>query len=213
MGYTHYWYREKEIEGAVFSEIVKDFKKLLPLFKVLDIPLGNGHGEDIPVLDDKEVCFNGLRDCGHDENGHIALAWPSDGPKFGTAPNSEGSICGTWYAGIVLNQRTCGGDCSYETFYFPRVVEREHIIGKIAYRKSNGETVYNKPERVGRHFDCCKTNFRPYDLVVQVFLIISKHHLGDRIIVTSDGKMQHWIDAAKICQNAFGYGMDGFKLD
>ena len=212
MGYTHYWYREKEIEGAAFSEIVRDFERLSPLFKVLDIQLGDGLGENTPIINEAEVLFNGLSDCGHPKNGHIALAWPSDGPKFGTAPNSEGSICGTWCAGIVLNQRTCGGDCSYETFYFPRTLpDRDKPLGKIAYY-TNGGAVYRKPERVGKYFGSCKTNFRPYDLVVQVFLIIAKHHLGDRIIVTSDGKMQHWIDAAKICQNAFGYGMDGFKL-
>jgi len=214
MGYTHYWYREREIEAPAFHNIVEDFKKLLPLFKVLDIPLANGFGEDKPVIDDRKVWFNGLRNCGHPKNKHIGLAWPSDSPKFGTASNSEGTICGSWCAGVVINQRTCDGDCSYETFHFPRIIPDEyaHKIGKIRYHKIDGTVIYNPPERVGRYFDFCKTNFKPYDLAVQVFLVIAKHHLGSRIIVASDGTIQQWLDAVQICQNAFSYGMDDFKL-
>jgi len=213
MGYTHYWYREREINRETYKKIVEDFKKLIPTLRVLDIKLGDGFGENEPIITDNEVYFNGLRNCGHKKNGHLVLPWPSSKTKFGTAPNTEVAIDGNWWAGVTLNQRACDGDCSYETFGFPRTVEREHIIGEIAYRKMSGEVVYNEPKKVGKYFNCCKTAFRPYDLAVNIFLIITKHYLGEKILVSSDGDFQHWIDGAKICQNAFGYGLEDFQLD
>jgi len=215
VGFSHYWYREREIDPIIFNKIVADFKKLLPLFKVLDIPLADGFGENEPEINENTVWFNGRRNCGHQKNKHIGLAWPSKNVKFGTAPSSEGTICDNWFAGVVLNQRTCDGDCSYETFNFPRILSEKyaHKIGKINYRKVDGTIAYNEPELVGKYFDCCKTNFKPYDLAVQVFLVIAKHYLKDKIIISSDGEIQHWIDATKICQNAFNYGMDDFKLE
>jgi len=44
-----------------------------------------------------------------------------------------------------------------------------------------------------------------------VCLIIIKHHLGDKIKVSSDGEMAQWQDAIEICENAFGYGKE-FKV-
>jgi hypothetical protein len=194
MGYTHYFSRKvREIEREKFSAIVADFKKLLPLFKVLDVQLASGNGTGEPVLGDEEVVFNGNTHCGHPQNKNVVIPWPSDNPKFGVAKSGEQALCDTWFAGVVLNQRMCNGDCSYETFYFPR---------RIPQRST---------ERNGYYFDCCKTAFRPYDLAVQVFLIIAKHHLGKAIVVESDGNARQWLDAVKLCENVLDYGSD-FEL-
>ncbi len=32
MGYTHYWYRDKEIKPGTYRAIVDDFRKLLSIF-------------------------------------------------------------------------------------------------------------------------------------------------------------------------------------
>ena len=191
MGYTHYWRRELEIDSQTYKKIVDDFKTLLPAFKVLDIPLADGLGENEPVINHDEVYFNGSVNCGHKELKNLVIPWPSQMVKAGTSNDHE-SVDGSWFAGVTLNQRTCSGDCSYETFSFPRTMEKPK---------------WGKPEN-GKWFNFCKTAFRPYDLAVNVFLIIAKHHLGDKIEVSSDGQIQHWLDAMIICENAFGYGRD-----
>jgi len=57
----------------------------------------------------------------------------------------------------------------------------------------------------------CKTEHLPYDLCVQLALIIFKHHLGDAVKVGSDGFDEHWQTAKTKCQELGGYGMD-FRL-
>jgi hypothetical protein len=212
MGYTHYWYREREIGRATFASIVADFKKLLPIFKVLDVKLGNGRGKGKPIINSNEVIFNGLRNCGHPKNSHLVIPWPAPVVKPGIALSSSQAVVGSWFAGVVLNQRACNGDCSYETFYFPRVLpQRYEPAQPVTYCDMSGHPVCNGKLLVGKYFDFCKTAFRPYDLAVTAFLVIAKHHLSERILVRSDGTMMHWIDAVKLCQNVLGYGLD-FQL-
>jgi len=209
MGYTHYWYREKEIDPHTFERIVKDFKRLLPVFKVLDVKLGNGLGEGKPVINNREVIFNGLRNCGHPKNSNLIIPWPAATVKPGVAPNSRQAVVGSWFAGVVLNQRVCNGDCSYETFYFPRTMpERYTPVQPVIYYDLNGRPICHDKQHIGKYFQFCKTAFRPYDLAVTAFLVVAKHHLGERILVESDGMIAHWMDAIKICQNVLGYGWD-----
>lgn len=195
MGYTHYWYRKgTEIDKEVFVKIVNDFKQLLPLFNILTIKLGNGIGEEEPIIDNEAVVFNGKTPCGH-KHIDLGITWPADSIKNGVAVSPSKAVDGSWFAGAKLNQRTCGGDCSHETFDFPR------IITPPEWRPQTDNI-----------FSCCKTAFKPYDLAVVSFLIIAKHHLGDKLTVHSDGEIQHWQDGMDICQEVFGYGKD-FSLD
>ena len=64
----------------------------------------------------------------------------------------------------------------------------------------------------GLYSEFCKTAFKPYDLAVITFLIIAKHHMEDRLMVSSDGTDEHWSDGKQLCQNILGYGME-FKLN
>ncbi len=64
------------------------------------------------------------------------------------------------------------GTESYETFLFPPSTEDE----KFAF---------------------CKTGRRPYDQVVVACLLAAKHHLGDAIRVSSDGRWEReWLQGA-----------------
>ncbi|MEI8195291.1 MAG: hypothetical protein WCI73_05220 [Phycisphaerae bacterium] len=63
-----------------------------------------------------------------------------------------------------------------------------------------------------RGFSFCKTAHKPYDLAVQVALIVFKHHLGAQLCVRSDGKEAAWDRARQLCQQYLGYGTD-FRLD
>ena len=192
MGYTHYWYREKEIDKGVFQKIVDDFKKLLPEFQKMGLKLAGGSGEGDPVITYEKVVFNGSSHCGHTGNPNLMIPWPS--PKAtGVANDGEDVKSGTWFAGDTLNARQCNGDCSYETFCFERVFTD-------CYKGQ-------KPDREsGMWFAFCKTAFRPYDFVVNCFLIIAKHHMGKLLIVASDGQEELWADT-KVCVHYFlNYG-------
>lgn len=192
MGYTHYWKRRIVIQQPEFQAIAHDFQKLLPSFRKFGIPLAGVDGTGEPVVAPlKEVSFNGARNCGHPPNHELVLPWPA--PNAGGVYAVERPISGRWYAGAVVETRTCDGDCSYEGFYFPRV-----------YIPADWE----EPDERGMYFNFCKTAFRPYDLAVTAFLLIAKHYLGDDIVVSTDGEDAHWRDAKILCLMELGYGAD-----
>jgi len=197
MGYTHYWYREKRIDPKTFKRIVDDFEKLVPILaKTFSLKLAGGLGVGKPQIDYKEVCFNGLQNCGHKKQ-EFCIAWPKDTAR-GSGDNGS-VVCDTWFAGAVLNKRACDGDCSHETFYFPLELPE----------RSWGWQQHDK--KTNLLFNFTKTAFKPYDLAVNIFLIIAKHYLKDRIRVSSDGTLNNWLDATQICHKFLGYGYD-FKL-
>ena len=125
----------------------------------------------------------------------LAIAWPSK-DAIGLADAGEDVRKGNWFAGAYISKRTCDGDCSHETFHFPRVFKPHD---------------WEEPKN-GLYFDFCKTAFKPYDLAVTAFLIVAKHHLRDRLVVHSDGEDTQWQDARWLCQMELDYGLD-FQLD
>ena len=195
MGYTHYWYRPKVIPPGVYSQIVRDFRRILPTLEKCGVRLAGGLGEGEPQIDEEEVWFNGAKNCGHPKD-DFSIAWPSRDAQGIAAPGEDVKV-GTWFAGVELQKRSCDGDCSHETFVFPRVLKPHE---------------WEKPRKNGLYFDFCKTAFKPYDLAVTAFLVIAKHYLGDSLIVHSDGDEPHWQDARWLCQLELGYGLE-FRLD
>lgn len=57
----------------------------------------------------------------------------------------------------------------------------------------------------------CKTEHQPYDLCVQVALVILNHHLGSSIEIGSDGTVDDWSHAIDHVKKLLGYGA-GFQL-
>ncbi len=193
MGYTHYWKREKEIEQSDFNSILVDFKKILPEIEKY-VQLAGGNGDGLPELTPERIIFNGKHKCGHRKDEEVSIPWPAK--QAGGVSNNwkEDSKAGEWVAGTLLSKRTCNGSCDYETFVFARVFNAQN---------------WQVPEN-GKYFDFCKTAFRPYDLAVIIFLIIAKHHLKDKIEVSSDGEDEHWTDGKVFCGVYLGYGADSF---
>ena len=111
----------------------------------------------------------------------------------------EKSVDGSWFAGQTLSKRTCGGDCSYESFNL-----EQHVEDSIPHSEQGKKDPYQ--------FNCTKTNYRPYDIAVTVCLIIAKHYLGSQIKVSSDGESKDWEDGRILCQQFLNYGKD-FKLE
>lgn len=205
--------------------------------KTVFVPLADGHGEGKAEINNKRILFNGVVNCGH-TNRNLGITWPAEsarGIAFAMARYEEiptqtlisvlcgqeeelavndSDISGTWFAGLKLRTRSCGGDCSHETFDLPLELDKnsqQKPIGEISYYDQHGKPVYNDKEEVGLYFEFCKTAYKPYDLAVIICLIIAKHHLKDEIIVSSDGMLEQWKDGMLICQKILGYGLD-FRL-
>jgi len=194
MGYTHYWRRKKVLDKEKFRKVVQDFKIVANAIRD-KVPLAGPLGEGQPIITDEKIAFNGLRNCGH-ESRNLGITWPS---KSACCVTEDGKAHteGSWFAGALLATRCCDGDCSHESFILERV-----------YNKPFGL----EPDESGRHFEFCKTAYKPYDLAVTACLIIAKHHLGDEIVVSSDGEEKDWIDAMLLCEKLLGYGND-FRLE
>ena len=191
MGYTHYWRREKDIAPGTYLKIVMDFQKLLPVFEANGVKLKGGDGNGEPEFSEQGVFFNGDQHCGHEQH-DLGIIWPA---KQASGVSVQPVVAGSWFAGAEIEKRSCDGDCSHETFDFPLRMEPPE---------------WQEPEN-GKWFEFCKTAFKPYDWAVTAFLVIAKHYLGDKIVISSDGAIELWYDAMQLCQIEFGYGL-GFKL-
>ncbi|SEL30074.1 hypothetical protein [Paenibacillus sp. OK003] len=60
MGYTHFWYRVREIELDVYLKILTDFKRLLPVFAGVGVLLAGPGGTGDPVINEDNLLFNGV---------------------------------------------------------------------------------------------------------------------------------------------------------
>ena len=70
----------------------------------------------------------------------------------------------------------------HETFRFPRI--------------RNPRRPGEHPKENGLWFDFCKTEHKPYDLLVTASLLTLKSYLGDSIKVWTDGRDGEWIHRA-----------------
>ena len=110
----------------------------------------------------------------------------------------------------LIDQKICGSFGKGE----PVFAENE-IIFNGANGSACEDFVISKVQldRHGRDrvFSHCKTEHLPYDICVQLALVIFKHHMGDLLNVSSDGKDSDWGKSRNICQEHLGYGSE-FRL-
>lgn len=92
-------------------------------------------------------------------------------------PNGSGK---PWVStrGIAFNGR---GENAHEPFLFPRSCT---------------------PERAGDRFDWCKTERKPYDVLVMAVLLVLHQHLD--ICIASDGTPNEWVPSLGPHEAAFG---------
>lgn len=201
MGYTHYIYTPKEINKDTWSNICTDAKKLFDYSnKVLGIELGNSFGKKSPIINDNIISFNGstTQSIGKwTTTEDIFLGWPSDEISLDepTPDPIQNPISGQWYAGHSLNYRSCTivkgknyADGSYETCAIERMSE-------------------NQSDENGLCFECTKTNYKPYDLIVMAFYLMVKHYVPESV-VSSDGDEKDYHDSRLLLFNLFGYGLE-----
>jgi hypothetical protein len=190
MGYTHYYTRTQQVlDPTRFAQFAADCREVCLRS---EIPIANWNGRGKPVFTRKKVIFNGVERCQHAPR-DLGITWPSHNPQRG-GMRQEAPAPGRWFAGATLDTRTCGGDCSHETFLIEQcfTIEPWHTPGKD-------------------FFACCKTAYKPYDILVTACLIIATHYFGDEIRVASDGESRDWEDARRLCQHVLGYGAE-FQL-
>ncbi|HBG27639.1 MAG: hypothetical protein A2Y10_10445 [Planctomycetes bacterium GWF2_41_51] len=237
MGYTQYWKRIEKFDKQQFEKVTKDFKEVLKHLSPF-VPLAGGMGKGEPEISSKRIWFNGVENCGHTDR-DLGITWPDKNAhgiafvveRYEEIPTetlitllcgqqqelavNDSDVSGTWFAGLKLKHRSCGGDCSHETFSLPLQIKKDDWqkpIGEIRYYDHEGKPVYNDPKDVGRYFEFCKTAYKPYDLAVIICLIIAKHYLKEDILISSDGGIDTWRDGMLICQKILGYGLD-FSLE
>jgi len=85
-------------------------------------------------------------------------------------------------------------------------------VGEESYETFDLSRIVDNPRNEPMVFCFCKTDQKPYDLVVQAALIVFKHHLHKKLQVSSDGDAAAWDAARQVCQQHLKYGGD-FKLD
>lgn len=195
MGYTHYWRRAPVLDEERFARIVRDCRRVLPVLAAFGVALAGPLGDGMPVMTEELLAVNGRRACGHLRRA-LGIAWPASGARGVVTGGVEVGLAGSWFGGRQLVARSCGGDCSHESFVLPRVCPVDERV-----RLEDGLV-----------FGCCKTAFKPYDLAVQACLVVAAHHLGRALVVSSDGSSADWEDARLLCEEVLGYGRD-FCLD
>jgi hypothetical protein len=193
MGYCHNWKADAEIDQELFSRIAADVQAIVLALDDLGVRLAGPLGTGLPEIESDYIAFNGLRNCGHEKNREIFIPFPA--PEAAGIDGSTNAVVGFYGPATLLRHRTCNGSCSYETFRLRRSCTD---VRRISQR---------------RYFDWCKTGFRPYDLAVQCVLLIAKHHLRDRIRVTTDGTDFHWNDARLLCYSHLQYPLAQYRVD
>ena len=201
MGYTHYWYRKESLDRVKFAAWSADVRKLFRLSADIGIHLAGGDGQCDPVATDDIVLFNGSENCGHVGTPDLTIPWPGEGAQ-GIASDGDVAVAGKWFAGHTLSARQCNGDCSYEGFLVELYMERPS---------------WEDPEP-GLVSSGCKTAYRPYDVTITAALIAIKHHFGDDVRVSTDGKDANWDDGRMLVTTACGlwgveYGLEGDYLE
>ena len=188
MGYTHQWRRQADIGRAAFSSALEDVKLILAKASEMGLRLAGPTGHGKPEITQQTIAFNGSAECGH-RHRDLGKPWPSPEAEGVEAHEPYAPDDTPWYSGPYLKTRVCGGSCAGGAFVF----DRRFIIRD-----------WDRPEN-DQYFAYCETDFKPYDLIVTAILIRLKEHLGDEIVIWSDGLEAGFEDAKRLCRQLFGW--------
>lgn len=208
MGYTHRLVL-KGSEVRSWESIVRDFRKVVSAYEGMGFKLRgpDGHGE--PIINDREIRFNGDARCGHREFEFSFLP-----VKEKKVELPDGSVY-VWTTGYY-----CDGDCSHEAGYlFRRIPEEElrdiSIMGREDYRiywdawdPKLRIQLREKIDRFRGYTFWTKTQRKPYDIVLQSLFLITKHYNPDTTFIISDGDHDEWEQAQTLVAVECGYFVD-----
>jgi hypothetical protein len=195
VGYTHYWFREEEINEEFFGRITADFERIILPLDNAGVRLAGPCGTGLPEIFPSRISFNGIEARGHARNPNIYIPFPTD--EASGIGDSRNAIARANSLFVRLRRRTCDGSCNYESFLL---------------EQSMKSSVFPRQED-GRYLCFCTTAFKPYDLAVQCLLLIAKHHLGGQIHVSFQGSNSLWNGPRAFCYVHLGYPLGEFHME
>lgn len=73
------------------------------------------------------------------------------------------------------------------------------------YQFMAGDMFARRPEMWSPDWFFCKTSYLPYDMIVGACMIAMKHHMGERVVLSSDGKIEEasWDKAFRLYHETF----------
>ncbi len=109
-------------------------------------------------------------------------------PKFSTSS-------GSYYSEVPL--KLVGGDEEINTL---PLFDNSNIIFN-GYLENGHEGFYLTNEV--QEYSFCKTNRKPYDLMVQVTLLLYKHYFKKDVSISSDGIQKEWVQAFELVKQNY----------
>jgi hypothetical protein len=101
--------------------------------------------------------------------------------------DANGKRLGAWQADSESVQLNGYGEDSHESFVWERACPQPQEWVKD-----------------GAYFDFCKTNRKPYDVVVTALLLAVRESYGDAVRISSDGGFFDWKDGVRLFEEATG---------
>lgn len=126
MGYSHYWYREEEIDEDLFRRIGADFERIILPLDNAGVRLAGAGGVGLPEIGPSRISFNGIKDCGHAKNPNIYISFPTD--EASGIGDSRNAIAQANPPHVRLTRRTCDGTCNYESFPLERSMKSSAFL-------------------------------------------------------------------------------------
>ena len=199
MLYSHRYRITTQIEHEKFAAIVSDFKKIVRPLRHLGVAIAGSNGKGSPEIGPERIRFNGQAACRHPK-AELGIVQPSNnaaGVLIYEDVNDLLKVAHEGEQGLILEKRACDGDCSNETFSLVQDIQTDGVPAQI---------------KDGMYLELVRTSYKPYDLAVNICLIIAKHHLGENIRISSDGDIGRWKDGIQVCEHFLEYGSE-FELD
>ena len=189
MWYTHYLTCSEDLS---IDEVTQIVSLTCSLFAYATnnwwIDLGDWQGENTPIIDLNCISFNGSKNqrLWRWINSNISdwLKRPSD-DKVNLWLNWIGQEIWQWFAGTELDYPVHNDkDCSYEGFWF----------------------------EFKKWFEACKTNYKPYDVVVTGFMMLLSYIAPNKIFITSDWLKKDWVLWYLLLKEATGINYKEFEF-
>lgn len=96
------------------------------------------------------------------------------------------------------------------------VIDSEQVVFNGAHGTGCEPFIFRRHEEPGlgrgNVFGYCKTEGLDYDICVRCALVILKHYLGERMIVTSDSRDDEWSIPHETCERMIGHPLS-FSLN
>lgn len=207
MGYCHRWARPTTITKTEFEAFARDVQAICKGAeeKGIDLAGPDGRAATEPEITGEIVALNGSDNQRRGKwttSEPLGLVWPI--PDAGIEdPDSDPAADvteGVWAGGESIKAPVApiASDGKAHGEYESFIIQRETPPSSVGVSRRT-------PADVRASF--CKTNFRPYDIVVAACLIAFRQHVTGAVIGTDGGAAQ-WINSQILCWNRCGYGFD-----